>query len=147
MSSPTLYTIGYQGHTIESFLELLHAHHIEQVLDIRRRPYSRKPGFSRRRLSEALHEANIAYNHLVDLGTPPPLLDDVRATRDYDAFFREFERYLQSQPEAITEALRHAQQRRSALLCLEALPNQCHRSSVASILARQADGALMIEHL
>jgi len=147
MTLSTLYTIGYQGHTIESFLELLHAHHIEQVLDIRRRPYSRKPGFSRRRLSEELQRANIAYDHLVDLGTPPPLLDEVRSTRDYDTFFHAFEHYLQSQPAALNEALQHAQQRRSALLCLETLPTQCHRSSVATMLARQAQGTLMIEHL
>lgn len=126
---------------------MLHAHQIEQVLDIRRRPYSRKPGFSRRRLSEALQEADIAYDHLVDLGTPPPLLNEVRSTHDYDTFFREFERYLQSQPAAISEALQRAQQQRTALLCLEALPNQCHRSSVATVLARQAEGALRIEHL
>lgn len=147
MAMQTLSTIGYEGHTIDTFVDLLLAHDISQVLDVRQRPHSRKPGFAKTRLREALHAVQIDYRHLGDLGTPKPLRDMVRATHDYAEFFRAYEQHLQQQPAALAEALAAVQQRRSVLLCLEADPAQCHRSSVAAALVALAGGTLQVEHL
>jgi uncharacterized protein (DUF488 family) len=143
----TLYTVGYEGHTIDTFVDLLLAHNIAQVLDVRQRPHSRKPGFSKTRLREALHAVSIDYLHLGDLGTPKPLRDMVRATHDYAEFFRAYEQHLQEQQEALAEALRYVQQQRSVLLCLEADPAHCHRSSVAAALEAMAGNSLHVEHV
>jgi len=74
----TLFTTGYQGHTIETFLDLLLAHGIAHVIDVRQLPFSRKPDFSKKRLTAHLAAVGIAYTHLVELGTPKPLRDEVR---------------------------------------------------------------------
>lgn len=142
-----LYTAGYEGHTLDTFLDLLQAAQIEQVLDVRRLPQSRKPGFSKTRLREALAAARIAYVHLVALGTPRPIMTAVRATKNYTTFFTDFEHYLQTQPEALANAFDLVSQRRSLLLCLEAEPTHCHRFAVATALAALAEGDLQINHL
>jgi uncharacterized protein (DUF488 family) len=143
----TLYTVGYEGHTIDIFIDLLLVHRIEQVLDVRQRPLSRKPGFSKTRLREALHAVSIGYLHLGDLGTPKPLRDMVRATHDYAEFFRAYEQHLQEQQVALMEALAYLQQQRSVLLCLEAASAHCHRSSVAAALVALTGNSLRVEHI
>jgi len=59
------------------------------VLDVRENPFSRKPGFSKRPLSQALEANGIRYVHLKELGTPHPLRDAVKAGGDYGVFFRQ----------------------------------------------------------
>ncbi len=122
----TLATVGYADHTLASFVAHMLANGIVQVLDIRQRAHSRKPGFSKTCLREALLAEQIDYCHLVDLGTPKPLRDLVRATGDYAAFFAAYEAHLAQQQAALHEALAYVQQARTALLCLEAQPQHCH---------------------
>ena len=80
----TFFTAGYQGHNIETFLDLLMSHGVEQLIDVRQLPFSRKPDFSKKRLTAHLAGVGIAYTHLAALGTPKPLRDEVRR----DARFR-----------------------------------------------------------
>ena len=87
----TLFTIGYQGTTIDAFSDRLRAHGVDHVLDVRRRPQSRKPDFGKRRLTAHLATLQIGYTHLVDLGTPQELRDQVRHDHDYPAFFATME--------------------------------------------------------
>jgi uncharacterized protein (DUF488 family) len=143
----TLFTVGYQGHSIDSFLDLLQAHGVAQLLDVRQLPFSRKPDFSKKRLSAHLAEAGIAYAHLVALGTPKSMRDEIRRSGDYPAFFAAMETLVAGQPEALREALGLAQQQTCALLCFEADVHTCHRLTVAQALARLADGALEVVHL
>jgi uncharacterized protein (DUF488 family) len=82
-----LYTAGYQGHTIETFLDLLAGNGVEHLIDVRQLPFSRKPDFSKKRLAAHLAAAGVRYTHLVALGTPKPLRDEVRRSKDYAAFF------------------------------------------------------------
>jgi uncharacterized protein (DUF488 family) len=64
----TLFTVGYQGHTIETFLDLLLAYGITHIIDVRQLPFSRKPDFSKKRLTAHLAAVGIGYTHLVQLG-------------------------------------------------------------------------------
>ena len=68
----TLYTIGYQGQTISSFTDTLLAHGVAQIIDVRQLPFSRKPDFSKKRLTAHLAASGIGYTHLAALGTPKP---------------------------------------------------------------------------
>src|SRR5215212_3957729 len=83
----TFFTAGYQGHNIETFLDLLVSHGVEQLIDVRQLPFSRKPDFSKKRLTTHLAGVGIAYTHLAALGTPKPLRDEVRREHDFPAFF------------------------------------------------------------
>jgi hypothetical protein len=62
--------VGYEGKDIASFLEELTAWKIGTVVDVRLNPISRKKGFSKKALSEALAEAGIGYSHMPALGNP-----------------------------------------------------------------------------
>ena len=78
----TLFTAGYEGRRVEDLIELLRAHGVAQLIDVRERPYSRKPDFNKRRLEAHLAAAGIGYSHIVELGTPKPLRDEVRRLTD-----------------------------------------------------------------
>ncbi len=143
----TLFTIGYQGHSIATFMELLLAHGITTIIDVRERPYSRKPDFSKKRLSAHLAAEGIAYVHQVELGTPKAIRDEVRRNKDYSAFFANITPRIEAQEETLQAALTLVRSNACALLCYEGPVHECHRLAVAEALVRRADGDLDMVHL
>ncbi len=141
------YTVGYQGHSIETFLDLLNAQGIEHLIDVRQLPFSRKPDFSKKRLTAHLEQAGIGYTHLVALGTPKELRDEVRRNHDYPAFFAAMEAFVAAQPDALHQALELARAHPSVLLCFEADHAECHRLVVANALERLAGAPGAAVHL
>src|SRR5215213_11761491 len=135
-----IYTVGYQGHNIETFLDLLLAHAIRQIIDVRQLPFSRKPDFSKKRLTAHLAGMGIAYTHLAALGTPKPLRDQLRREHDFPAFFAAMQAIIDAQPEALHEALALARARPAVLLCFEANYAECHRLVEAQAIERLAQG-------
>jgi uncharacterized protein (DUF488 family) len=143
----SLFTVGYQGHTIETFLDLLLAHGVAHIIDVRQLPFSRKPDFSKKRLTAHLAAVGIGYTHLVQLGTPKPLRDELRRTHDYPAFFAAMDAIVAAQPEALQAALDIAQSQPAALLCFEANQAECHRASVARAVEQLAADQCVVVHL
>jgi uncharacterized protein (DUF488 family) len=143
----TLFTIGYQGRTIDGFIEALQAHGVTHLIDVRQLPFSRKPDFSKRRLQAHLAAAGIDYTHLVDLGTPKALRDEVRRSHNYEAFFAAMDALLAERPEALDAALAIARSAPAALLCFEADHRECHRLSVASAMQERAGEPLEVAHI
>ena len=124
-----IFTIGYEGTTVGEFLTALQKAGVERVIDVRAVPNSRRPGFSKTPLGNALAEAGIEYIHLRALGTPADGRSAARAGRQAD-----LERIYAAQldlPEAIVQAERMrelAEDKPSALLCYEREPGGCHRT-------------------
>lgn len=124
-----LYTIGYEATTMGEFLDALKSAGVERVIDVRAVANSRRPGFSKTPLRNALAEVGIDYAHLRSLGTPADGRAAARAGRHED-----LKRIYSAQldlPEAIVaaEQLRElAMERPSALLCYEKDPAGCHRT-------------------
>jgi uncharacterized protein (DUF488 family) len=145
--SLTLFTAGYQGHNIETFLDLLMSHGIEQLLDVRQLPFSRKPDFSKKRLTAHLTGVGIDYIHLVALGTPKPLRDQLRREHDFPAFFAAMRAIVDAQPEALQQALELVRARPSVLLCFEANYAECHRLVVAQAIQQLAGDGCEVVHL
>ncbi len=143
----TLFTIGYQGRTIDGFIEMLQAHGVTHLIDVRQLPFSRKADFSKRRLQAHLAAAAIDYTHLPDLGTPKALRDEIRRTHDYEAFFQAMDELLAQQPEALDAALAIVRAQPAALLCFEADYRECHRLSVANAMQARASEPLEVVHL
>jgi len=143
----TFFTAGYQGHNIETFLDLLMSHGVEQLIDVRQLPFSRKPDFSKKRFAAHLADAGIVYTHIVALGTPKALRDEVRRSRDYPAFFAAMEALVSEQPAAVREALEIAPPRPSALLCFEASVEECHRLTVAQAMVQASAEECQVVHL
>lgn len=143
----TLFTVGYQGHSIETFTDLIMAYGISHIIDVRQRPFSRKPDFNKKRLTAHLAAVGIEYTHLVELGTPKPLRDEIRYTHDYPAFFAAMDTLVAAQPAAVQTALDIARIQPAALLCFEANYAECHRLSVAQAIQRLAGAQCLLEHL
>ncbi|WP_246796873.1 DUF488 family protein [Burkholderia perseverans] len=141
----TVFTIGYEGLDIDAFLSLLSEHDIETVVDIRELPLSRKPGFSKKALANALNLSGLEYVHLVDLGCPRPVRDRYREDGDWKRYTAGFLKYLKTQKAAIADLSDMVNSSNCALLCYEADFNFCHRSMVANAV-REHCGA-DVEHI
>ena len=133
-AAATLFTIGYQSHSIESLIECLKVHGVEVLMDVRQNPFSRKAGFSKRRLQESISQAGIEYHHNPDLGTPPKIRDMYRSTGDVSDALAEYERNLSLNTEPIKSLARLAASRKVCLLCLESDHRMCHRGIIAQKL-------------
>jgi uncharacterized protein (DUF488 family) len=135
----TVYTIGYEGATMPSFLAALTTAHLELLVDVRAVASSRRPGFAKTALAANLDGAGIKYLHLRGLGTPSDGRAAARAGRHAE-MRRIFTAHLatdvaQEQLSDLTELVRSGQ--RIVLLCFEADPAHCHRSIVASALGER----------
>ena len=135
-----IFTIGYEGATVGEFVDALKAAKVERIIDVRAVPNSRRPGFSKTPLRNALAEAGIDYVHLRALGTPADGRAAARAGRHAD-----LERIYAGQlelPEAMAQSvqmLELAKERPSALLCYERDPACCHRTLLLSAVAPGAE--------
>ncbi|HEX2091127.1 MAG TPA: DUF488 domain-containing protein [Longimicrobiaceae bacterium] len=129
-------TIGYEGATVEGFLETLRAEGVDLLVDVRAMARSRRPGFAKSRLAAHLEEAGIEYLHLRGLGTPAEGRAAARAGRheEMHAVFREHLETPAALADLETLAGLVRSGRRACLLCLEADPAHCHRSLVAEAL-------------
>lgn len=142
-----LYTIGYSGHTSESFIHTLQSKGVRLLIDIRFTPISRKKGFSKTALAESLESVGIAYVHVRQLGSPRSLRQRLIADRDYTAFFESYREYLSEQDESLAEALELMKQSQVCLMCVEAEPHECHRDVVAHALADKISDHVVIKHI
>jgi uncharacterized protein (DUF488 family) len=134
----TLFTIGYEKARLADIVTTLRAAGVGTLIDVRDRPISRRPGFSRRQLEAAIEAAGMRYLSLRALGTPPEGREANRR-REWDRFWHIVETRLAG-PEAelaLHETALTAQQSRSCLLCYEADWHICHRRRVAEILAER----------
>ena len=135
-----IFTIGYEGTTVGEFLSALKQAGVERLIDVRAVPNSRRPGFSKTPLRNALAEEGIDYVHLRALGTPADGRAAARAGRHED-LKRIYSGQLEL-PEAIAEGaqmLDLAGEKPSALLCYEREPAGCHRSLLLNAVAPDAD--------
>jgi uncharacterized protein (DUF488 family) len=138
-STVTIWTIGYEGLSLEQFLELLEANGVEHLVDIREAPISRKAGFAKATLSEAVERAGMRYSHVRALGCPKPIRDRHKETADWGRYIRDFKIYLAGQDEALAELRATVAAARTCLLCYEADYNRCHRTFVAEAISGSGD--------
>ncbi|MCH2241712.1 MAG: DUF488 domain-containing protein [Aquabacterium sp.] len=140
-----LLTFGYEGLTIEAFIERLQQARVQLIVDVRELPLSRKKGFSKTAFREALAQAGIAYEHRPALGCPKPVRDRYKADGDWQAYTRGFLAYMRTQTDEIAGLARTALAQTACLVCFEADFGFCHRTYVARA-AHQA-GAPAVQHL
>jgi uncharacterized protein (DUF488 family) len=132
-----VFTIGHSTRTWQDFLDLLRAHGIQRVVDVRSVPRSRhNPQFNRETLARKLRSARIAYIHLAKLGGLRHAKRDSPNMGWHNTSFRGYADYMQTPDfEAGLERLiKLAKKKRSALMCAEAVPWRCHRSLIADAL-------------
>ncbi len=115
-----IFTIGYEGLDIDSFISLLAEHDIDMVVDVRELPLSRKAGFSKNALSNVLNLSGRDYVHMVNLGCPKVVRDRYREDGNWKRYTEGFLKHLKTQDEAIAELAALANSSNCALLCYEA---------------------------
>ena len=132
-----VFTIGHSTRPIEQFIELLKAHGVKRVVDVRTIPRSRhNPQFNRESLAESLRGSGIGYTHLKKLGgLRHPAKDSINLGWR-NSGFRGFADYMQT-PEfeaALERAIKLLKTKPCTLMCAEAVPWRCHRSLIADAL-------------
>ena len=133
----TIFTVGHSTLPIESFVALLHAYRIECLADIRTVPRSRhNPQFNGDALADALKPDNIEYIPLPALGGLRQARKDSPNTGWRNTSFRGYADYMQTAAfeEGLATLIHLGSQKRTAIMCAEAVPWRCHRSLVADAL-------------
>ena len=135
-----IFTVGHSTHPIDEFLELLAAHGIAQLMDVRTIPKSRRnPQYNTDTLAESLQQAHIHYRHMPGLGgLRHPRKDSINSAWQNDSF-RGYADYMQTPPfdASLRELIEAAKLHRTVIMCAEAVPWRCHRSLIAdALLAR-----------
>jgi uncharacterized protein (DUF488 family) len=145
--TPLVLTIGHSTRPLEDFINLLKAHKIKMVIDVRTVPRSRhNPQFNVDRLSGILSAAGIGYEHMSGLGGLRHARSDSPNMGWRNSSFRGFADYMQTEEfEKNLQKLIHlVQHKRICLMCAEAVPWRCHRSLIADALVVQG---LLVKHI
>ena len=142
-----LYTIGFQGAQLPDFLHTLERHGVDLLVDVRDNANTRKSGFSKTALQQALAEVGIGYVHYRGLGTPSPIRKAYAANPDWDWLKRQYLAGIQTQPDLLRELMQQIYQHTCCLMCYEADPAECHRSILTDYLHDQLDPEIEVRHL
>src|SRR3989344_1998394 len=127
LENDTIYTIGYEGLKIEDFVKKLKSANIQQLIDVREIPLSRKNGFSKTILQQKLRDASIFYKHYPELGSPKRIRHQLHTDLNYELFFREYKEVVKDD----------SKMKKTFLLCFERDYKPCHRSIIAEELVNQ----------
>ena len=137
-----IYTFGYEGLTIERFIERLQSAGVSLVIDVRATPLSRKRGFSKVAFEHALGAAGISYVHAKAMGCPKAIRDRYKRDGNWSIYTASFLQYLGGQETAVDEVASLARSKSSCLVCFEADHNFCHRTYVARAAARKTGSSI-----
>ena len=139
MTKPQVFTIGYEGADADRFLATLKEAGVATLADVRAVALSRKRGFSKSALRDALAGQGIGYQHFITLGTPKEGRQAARAG-DADLMRRIYcDEVLAAEPaqEALRDLEALAQAQPVCLLCFERDPAHCHRRILAQRLGER----------
>jgi uncharacterized protein (DUF488 family) len=133
----TIWTIGHSTRALDELVKLLQESRIELLADVRTAPGSRRlPHFGKASLEIELPARGVDYVHLPALGGLRKPLPASTNTGWRNPSFRGYADYMQT-PEfeaGLAELARLAGERRTSLMCAEAVPWRCHRSLIADVL-------------
>jgi uncharacterized protein (DUF488 family) len=142
-----VYSLGYQGVSLDRYVEVLKSRGITMVVDVRETPWSYKRGFSRKPLTERLNMEGISYVHVKSAGNPSRNRKMGLPQEEVIALYK---KHLADNPSCLSEIhtlIAGASKSGGAcLLCFEEKPQDCHRKVILDKLAEQSTG-LTVYHL
>jgi uncharacterized protein (DUF488 family) len=144
-----LFTIGYEGISLEAYLNKLINNDVKVLCDVRRNPLSMKFGFSKEGLKRYCEALGIIYFHLPTLGIPSGLREDLTNQSDYDNLFSKYKQEIlpnaEGDQQTIVDLLhKHS---RVALTCFEAEICRCHRRPLADWILNRVAGPYELLHI
>jgi len=131
-----LFTIGYEGKSVEAFMNTLIQNDIRLLCDVRKNPLSRKFGFSKGKLEHITKTIGIKYAHMPDLGIESNKRRSLETVEDYRCLFDDYSKKLlciKPQLDRIFSLL--CSDTRIALMCYEREPEMCHRHVIRDYMA------------
>ena len=145
-TNPSLFTIGYEGKSIDKYLSDLVISGIKVLIDVRANAISMKPEFNLKQLENFCNLMDIKYIHIPELGISS---EQRKAIKDKKILFKDFRMNLTSNGSYYLNKIRELAitYKRIALTCFEANPEECHRSIVAKIIYDELPQAYKLENL
>jgi len=147
--APTLFTVGYEGVSLERYLNKLIKNNIHILIDVRNNPLSMKFGFSKGGLQKYCLSLGIQYLHFPEVGIQSEFRQELNNQDDYDKLFEKYCRIhlpkTQQTQELILSFLKEG--KRIALTCFEANICQCHRKHLAEAISKLPNFHYKIKHI
>ena len=144
-----LYTIGYEGKSLEKYLKELCEYDVKMLVDVRKNPLSMKYGFSKSQLKKFCERLHIQYVHFPELGIRSDLRQGLNDQSDYDTLFDFYRNTTLKETNATQENILKllVEHKRIALTCFEANSNMCHRKHLAQSVASLPQFDFKVHHL
>jgi uncharacterized protein (DUF488 family) len=144
-----LYTIGYEGISLEQYLNKLILNNVKMLCDVRKNSLSMKYGFSKSQLQKACENLGIKYLHIPDLGIDSDKRQSLNSQNDYDRLFKEYAKTtLVAKKTTVHQVLGILESnKRIALTCFEAHECQCHRGTLAKAITQLPEWKYELKHL
>lgn len=148
-NTSALFTLGYEGISVDAYLDILVRSNIRMLVDVRKNPFSRKFGFSQRALKENTERIGVEYRHLPELGIESVLRRELISAEDYKQLFEYYaNEILPVQASALDRVKMYVfKYGRIALTCFEAQAHMCHRHKITDRLSRDETFVVPIVHL
>lgn len=145
----TLFTIGYEGISLEMYLQKLLRNNIKLLVDVRKNALSMKFGFSKTLLKRYCNSLGIEYMHIPEVGIHSDKRQALETQADYDQLFQTYrETTLAETAKEQTQILELLKKyKRIALTCFEAESCQCHRTHLANAIKEHPDFTYDVKHL
>lgn len=123
-----IFTIGYEGKSLEAFINILIHNNVSALCDVRKNPISRKYGFSQKSLAHILPQVGIMYYSFPELGIDSEKRTDLDTIDDYKRLFSDYQSTLPNREVFLNNVYKlYEQHHRIALMCYEKEPEMCHR--------------------
>ena len=138
-TTPFVFTLGYEGLTIDAFLNKLISNNINVVIDIRNNPLSMKYGFSKKSFTKFIESAGMKYIHIPELGIPSSMRKGLGKSVSHKTLFQKYETELLPEHEEAQKQLISLIEKysRIALVCFEADHHFCHRNTLVEHLQKK----------
>jgi hypothetical protein len=149
INETVLFTIGYEGISLEEYLVRLLKNDVKVLVDVRNNPLSMKYGFSKSQLKKYCESLGIQYVHIPELGIRPEQRKGLNTQNDYDQLFALYRKdnlnkTFQSQVAVLNLLKQH---KRIALTCFEANINHCHRKHLAEAIEKMPSFSYTVNHI
>ena len=132
----SLFTIGYEGKSIETFINALIQNSVKMLCDVRKNPLSRKFGFSKSKLEHILRMVGIMYIHMPGLGIESEKRSALETAEDYEALFNDYSSTIPTIKPYLDEVYSLlCSNARIALMCYEKDAAMCHRHVIRDYIA------------
>ena len=146
LARPAVYTAGYERSSVDEFFDRMLGAGIQTIADVRANAVSRKYGFARSSLSGIAARLGVGYKHFPQLGVPSNERTTLDSLASYQRLLDRYEtQMLPRQAAALSELCELIRKERTVLLCVEHDVRCCHRSRLASAVARKT--GLPVTHL